>query len=125
MKAGATRRRIRRVAFDPPTANNDLLTRYLCSKLDSRRYLAGEATLVTGFNLLAAAYGIINVLARVRAAAAGRDSCDDNDVRVAVEAADYLVIEHPALYRGRFGDLLTGEALGSPILCGDILAALG
>jgi len=124
MGAGASRRQLGRVAFEPTTAARDLLTCYFCSKLDSRRYLAGEATLVEGFNLLVAAYAIVNLLARTRAAAARRSRCDDHDVRMAVEAADLLVVEHPSLYQGKYLANLTGTALGSADLCGAVLARL-
>jgi Fe-S-cluster containining protein len=120
----ASWRQLRRVAFDPSPVSDDLVTRYICSKLDSRRYVAGEATLVTGFNLLLAAYGMINVLARIRAASEGRQVCNDEDVRLAVGAADLLVVEHPGLYQGRLHGLLTRAALGSPSLGGDLLACL-
>jgi Fe-S-cluster containining protein len=124
VQAKASWRQVRRVAFDRSDAGNELLTRYFCSKVDSRRYVAGEATLVTGFNLLVAAYGIINLLARMRAAAAGRASCDDDDIRAAVRAADLLVVEHRGQDRAGVQALLSQAALGSPGLCGDVLARL-
>ena len=122
--ARASWRQLRRVAFAPSATSDELLTRYFCSKLDSRRYVAGEATLVTGANLLVAAYGTINVLARMRAASHGRLSCDDEDVSLAVKAVDLLVVEHPGLYRGGFYKRLTQAALGNTDLCGDLLARL-
>jgi Fe-S-cluster containining protein len=122
--AKASWRQVKRVAFELSPVSDALLTRYLCSKLDSRRYVAGDATLITGFNLLVAAYGMIDVMARMRAASAGRLSCDDDDVRMAVSAADLLVVEHPGLYQGRFQRQLTQSALGSADFCGDLLARL-
>ena len=122
--AKATLPQVRRVVFGLSSASDELLTRYLCTKLDSRRYVAGDATLVTGFNLLLAAYGTINVLARMRAAFHCRTGCDDEDVRLAVSAADLLVVEHPGLYQGRVHAQLVKAALGSSNLCGDLLAWL-
>jgi hypothetical protein len=100
------------------------VTRYLTSKLDSRRYVAGDATLVSGFNLLLAAFGMIHVLARMKAATDGRVRCGDEDVRLAVSAADLLVVEHPGLYQGRIHRQLVKIALDSPTLCGDLLVRL-
>jgi hypothetical protein len=120
----ASWRQIRRVTFRPSPASAGLVTRYFCSKLDSRRYVAGEATLVTGFNLLLAAYAMIDVLARLRAASEGRQTTDDEDVQLAVSAADLLVVEHPGLHYGRVHARLVDAALGDSDLCGDLLARL-
>lgn len=117
-------RQVRRVPFQPSAESAALLTRYFCSKLDSRRYVAGDATLVTGFNLLVAAYGMINVLARLRAASQNRRSCSDEDVSLAVGAADLLVVEHPGLHYGRVHTQLVQAALGSAGLCADLLARI-
>ncbi len=124
VSARASWRDVRRVAFDPSGESTALLVRYLCSKLDSRRYVAGEATLVTGFNLLVAAYGMINLLARMKAASDGRSSADGRDVQPAVCAADLLVVEHRGPDRGRVGKGLSRAALGNRGLCSDILACL-
>ena len=120
-------RAIRRVAFvpSPPSAGaEELLTRYFCSKLESRRFVAGEASLVTGFNLLLAAYTVVEVLARARAAHGGRNACDEEDIRHAVSAADFLVVEHPGLEQsGRHGRL-TEVTLGSPDLAAGLIKLL-
>lgn len=115
---------LRRVTFDPAGASRELLARYFCSKIDSRRYIAGDATLVTGVNLLVAAYGVINVLARVRAASQQRTTCDDEDVTLAVRAADLLVVEHPGLHQGAVHRRLVETAMDSPDLCADLFACL-
>jgi len=120
----ASWRQIRRVSFRPSEPSTGLLTRYFTSKLDSRRYMAGDTTLVTGFNLLLAAYGMINVLARMRAASDGRLSVDDEDVRLAVSASDLLVVEHPGIYYGRLHARLVKSALGGTDVCGDLLARI-
>jgi len=124
VSARATWRQARRVGFHPSAESDELLTRYFLSKLDSRRYLAGDATLVAGVNLLVAAYGVINVLARIRAASEGRPSCDEEDVRRAVRAADLLVVEHLWQHRGRVHSRLSQLTLGSPGFAGDLLAYL-
>jgi lysine-N-methylase len=120
----ASWRQIRGVSFSASGASTELLTRYFTSKLDSRRYVAGDATLVDGFNLLLAAYGMINVLARMRAASDGRSSTDEEDIRQAVSAADLLVVEHPGIYHGRLHARLVKAALGGTDVCGDLLARL-
>jgi Fe-S-cluster containining protein len=122
--ASASWRQIRGIPFRPSAESAGLLTRYFCSKLDSRRYVAGDATLVTGFNLLLAAYGMINVLARLRAASQKRLSCNEEDVSLAVGAADLLVVEHPGLHYGRVHAQLVEAALGSAGLCSDLLARI-
>jgi hypothetical protein len=124
MNARTSWRRIRQVKFEPSISSDELLSRYIRSKLDSRRYLAGDSSLMVGFNLLVAAFGVINVLARARAASAGRSFCSDEDIRMAVEAADRLVIEHPALYQSKFHRVLSQAALGSASLCGGLLTLL-
>lgn len=122
--ARASWRELRRVAFTPSAVSEELLTRYFCSKLDSRRYVAGNASLVTGYNILLAAYAMVEVLARTRAANSGRAACDDEDVRQAVGAADLLVVEHPGLDQNRQHRRVTETALGSPDLAAGLLALL-
>jgi Fe-S-cluster containining protein len=122
--AAATWRQLRRVTFRPAGASDELLTRYFCSKLDGRRYVGGDVTVVAGVNLLVAAYGVIAVLARMRAVSNGRSECNDEDVRAAVGAADLLVVEHPAPYEDGLRKRLATVALGSTNLAGDLLACL-
>jgi Fe-S-cluster containining protein len=116
---------VRRVTFVPSAAGEELLTRYLCSKLDSRRYIAGNASLLTGINLLLAAYAVVEVLARTRAVQARRGDCDDEDIRLAVAAADLLVVEHPGLDRTSLHRRITEVALGSPDLAAGFVRLLG
>jgi len=123
--AKASWRRIRKVRFDPPTPNDELLTRYFVSKLRGKRYLAGEATLVTGFNLLVVAYGVINVLARLRAASEGREACNEEDVEAAVQAADLLVVEHTSILHGALFAKVVDTLLTPTGLCSSMLARLG
>jgi len=124
VSARASQREIRAVTFTTSGASQELLTRYFCSKLDSRRYVAGEATLVTGFNLLLAAYGIITVLARMRAASHGRRATSEEDLRAAVRAADLLVVEHPNLHHSPIHRRLSRLVLGASSFASDILALL-
>jgi Fe-S-cluster containining protein len=117
----ASRSAIRAVAFDPPTANDELLTRYFLQKIESRRTVAGEASLLAGTNLLLVAYTVINLLARVSAAKSGRKQCDEHDVAAAVQAADLLVVEHSTLQHGAmFGQLvdtiIAQRSLGASLL---------
>jgi hypothetical protein len=123
----ASWRRIREVSFDPPlpAEANALLTRYLQHKLRARRPLTGELAFLAGYNLLVAAYGVINVLARLRAAAEGRNTCDANDVGEAVSAADLLVVEHTTLYHDTLVATLTDTVLSQDHLCASVLARLG
>jgi Fe-S-cluster containining protein len=115
---------VRGVEFDPPAGGAELLRRFLHSKIESRRYVAGDATLVTGFNILVAAYGVVNLLARMRAACESRLCVNETDVQLAVGAADFLVVEHRSPDRGWVRTRLTEAALGSVDLCGDVLAYL-
>ena len=87
-------RAVRQVAFDLGPEADATLTRYLASKMESRRYVAGDASLTAGFNLLVVAYAVADLLARLRAASLGRTTCGTEDVRAAVGAADLLVMEH-------------------------------
>ena len=112
------------MSFVPSAASDELLTRYFCSKLDSRRYVAGDASLVVGFNVLLAAYAVVEVLARTRAAGSGRAACDEEDVRQAVGAADLLVVEHPGLDSMGLHRRITEAALGSPDLGAGLLSVL-
>ncbi len=117
---------LRRVAFDPPLPEGGeaLLTRYLTHKLRARRVVSGELTLVAGWNLLCAAYGVIRVLSRLRAAAGGRSACEAADLAAAVQAADLLVVEHTTLYQGTIVGALTDTVLAGEGLCASILARL-
>ncbi len=122
MGAKASRRAIEAVAFDPPTAGNELLTRYFTHKLRARRTLCGELTMITGFNLLIAAYGMINTLARLRAASEGRTVCDEEDLVRAIQSADLLVVEHTTLQAGSLMATLTDTVLAQDRLCASLLA---
>jgi len=122
--ASASWRQLRRVRFEMSSASKDLLTRYFVSKIDSRRYLAADATIVEGLNLLVAAYGIVSVLARTRAAAAGRSATDEEDIREGVRAADLLVVEHQVHGAGLLHQRVMRAALAGPTLGGDVLACL-
>ncbi len=124
MNAQASKKQLRAVRFDPPTTHNELLTRYFSHKLDARRPLAGEGSLIAGYNILVAAYGVINLLTRLAAASAGRDEPDEHDVAAAVQAADLLVVEHTTLRHGPMFGHLVDTVLASPNLCASLLARL-
>lgn len=122
--ARASWRAIRRVSLGSSPAGDELMTRYFCGKLDSRRYIAEDASLVTGFNLLVAAYAVIEVLARMSAAEAGRTTCGAEDVQLAVSAADLLVVEHPGLDQTGPHHRITEETLGNADLAAGLLNLL-
>ena len=124
VQAKASRRQIRRVAFDLSPRSSALITRYLTGKLRSRRYLSGSATVVSGFNLLVTAYAVVHLLARVRAAGSGRQICSDEDVSEGIRAAELLVVEHSALQRRGLFATLTETILSDQHLCASILARL-
>lgn len=122
VRGKASRKQIAAVRFDPPTVHNALLTRYFTHKLEGRRTLAGEASLMGGYNLLVAAYGVIDLLARLSAVTAGRQECDEHDVAAAVQAADLLVVEHTTLRHGAMFGQLVAAVLAAPGLCAALLA---
>lgn len=100
-----------------------VLERYLVSKVEARRYLAGESTLVGGYNAIVAGYGMVSLLARMKAASEGRRACTLADVERALSVADLLVVEH----RGASGRLrrITETALGDTALYANLRACLG
>lgn len=115
---------IRKIPFEPSPEGDALLTRYFVHKLRGRRHLAGEMSLLAGFNLLLVAYGVVSVLSRARAIAAGHSMLDDSDVTAAVQAADLLVIEHATIgQKPVFAALIEG-ILNEPTLCASLLARL-
>jgi hypothetical protein len=114
----------RRVSFQPTASANALLTRYFTEKLESRRHLAGDATLTGGVNLLVAAFGMAVVLARMRAAASGRQVCDDDDIRMGVQGAELLVVEHAGFSRSFVHQTLAATVLEDPALAGGVLSHL-
>lgn len=124
MRARASRGSLRATRFDPPPEGQALLERYIAHKLEGRRHLAGSTTLIGGFNLLVASYALVNLLARLGAAAAGRPSCDDHDLAAAVEAVDLLVVEHTTLRRGKLFGQLVEAILGQRGLTASLLARL-
>lgn len=124
INARAGWRALRRVEFASSPEVIELLGRYFLSKIDSRRYVAGDVSLVKGLNQLLAAYAMVEVLARTRAAAAGRRTCEADDVRDAVGAADLLVMEHPGLDQKGLHRRITDAALGSVEMGAHLLAAL-
>jgi hypothetical protein len=115
---------MRRVECEPDAAGVELLSRYLCSKLDSRRYVAGDASLLNGFNLLLAAYCMVEVLARARAADAGRAACTYDDLAEAVAATDLLVVEHSGMDRGVLQRKMSDAALAGTDAAAGLLATL-
>ena len=121
MGARASWRAIQRVPFEPSPTSRGLLTRYLLHKLRARRAVTGEHSLLSGFHLLAAAYAVISLLSRMRAADQEREAVTDEDVEMAVQAADLLVVEHSALYQGGMLAQLTEAVLGQAHLCGALL----
>lgn len=121
MDCSASRRALERVTFSPNHASSELLARYFCSKLDSRRYVMGEASLTAGFNLLVAAQALIELLARLRAASQGRPQCDEDDIRLAVSAADLLAVEHTGVGEVGLQRRLAEAELASSDLVGALL----
>jgi len=122
MQAKASSGQIKRIAFDPPLPDDALLPRYFRDKLKTRRYLADDNSVLSGFNILAAAYGMISLLSRLKAASEGRDAIQQSDLLEAVQAADLLVVEHPSLYHAELSSFLLSSILENPQLCGAILA---
>ena len=122
MQARASRGAIRRTRLSPGPEGTALLTRYLLHKLASRRLLTGEHSVLSGFNLLVAAYGVISLLARLRAADRGDAATAAEDVTLAVQAADLLVMEHTALYQGGMLADLTEAVLNQERLAAGLLA---
>lgn len=121
--AAASRSQVRAVRFEVPEASKDLLTRYFVHKLEGRRHLEGDQTLVMGFNLLVVAYAVIHLLSRVGAAHQGRSTVDEHDVASAVQAADLLVVEHATVLNQRplFAQLIN-SILAQPRLSASLLA---
>jgi Fe-S-cluster containining protein len=122
MQARASRGAIQRTAFAPEGERAALLSRYLLHKLEGRRILTGEHSLISGFNLLVAAYSVISLLARLRAADRGDLAATAEDVIMAVQAADLLVMEHTALFQGGVLADLTEAVLAQDRLCASLLA---
>jgi Fe-S-cluster containining protein len=123
MAASASWGAARRVDLPPSGAAAALVTRYLTEKISSHRYIAGDASVRTGINLLATAYGVASILARLKGASQGRRQCDVGDVRLALGAADLLVVEH-AGRRAASVDALQRESLGRDDCCLDVLEAI-
>jgi hypothetical protein len=122
--ARASWRAMSRVVFAPGAADLELLSRYFCSKLDSRRYVAGDVSLVKGFNLLLAGYAMVELLARARAADGRRAACDHRDISEAVAATDLLVVEHVGLDRAPLQRQMSDAALGGHEVAAGVLATL-
>jgi Fe-S-cluster containining protein len=123
MAASASWRAVRKVDLPPSGAAGALVTRYLTEKISSHRYIAGDASVRAGINLLATAYAVANVLARLKAASQGRQHCDVGDVRLALGAADLLVVEHQG--RGAAPvEALRREALEGDDCSLDVLEAI-
>jgi Fe-S-cluster containining protein len=120
--ARASRGALARVRFDPAPASRTLLLRYLEHKLRARRTLAGELTLQSGYALLVAAYATVELLARLRAAAAGREACGEEDIANAVQTADLLVVEHSTLYQGSLVGMLTERVLAGEDTAASLLS---
>jgi len=125
MEGQASMKQIRGVELRLDAESGALLTRYLVHKLRSRRILAGELTLIAGFNLLVAAYCVASLLARLHAAHDGRGATTLEDVERAIQAADLLVVEHTAIYQASMLATLTETVLAQDQLCASLLARIG
>lgn len=94
--AAASWRALTHVTYLSPAADART-TEWLLEKLATRRHLSGGLSVSRGWNLLVTAYGIANLVGRIRAAQSGRIACDDDDALAALAAADLLVLEHSSL----------------------------
>jgi len=122
MDAAARWSALRRVAFTPEGGSDALHTRAIVSKVRSGRWLMGDMSLVTGFNLVVVGYYVIHILACLRAASMGRSTCDDEDVTRAVQAADLLVFEHANLIHNPVSFRFISSMLESTDLCASMAA---
>jgi Fe-S-cluster containining protein len=125
MGGKASMKQIRGVELKLTEESDKLITRYLLHKLRARRTLAGELSIVSGFNLLVTAYAVTSMLARLRAAHEGRDVTDHGDVERAIQAADLLVVEHTAIYQASMLATLAETVLAQDNLCASLLARIG
>ncbi|MDF1564311.1 MAG: YkgJ family cysteine cluster protein [Deltaproteobacteria bacterium] len=122
MGAKASRGRIAAVTFAPGEEGDALLTRYFIAKLVGRRHLADQLDLLRGFNLLVVAYGMIVLLARLKAASEGQPGVRQSDLLAAVQATELLVLEHTAIHRTSSFSHLLEKILDEPTLCSSMLA---
>jgi len=122
MDAAARWSALRRVAFTPDEGGDALLTRAMSSKVRSGRWLMGDLSLVTGFNLVVVGYHLIHILSCLRAASMGRSTCDEADVTRAVQAAELLVFEHSNLIHNAVSFRFISSMLESTDLCASMAA---
>lgn len=115
-------RHAHRIAFDPPNPDDALLTRYLRDKITSRRYLSGELSVISGFNLIVTAYGLVSLLARLRAASASRTECAADDLSAAIQATELIAVEHTTLHHAKLFSHVVERILSTPTLPASIFA---
>jgi Fe-S-cluster containining protein len=121
MRARARFSQIQRLAFSPSLEAAGLIDRYILSKIQSGRYLMGNASIRSGWQLLGVGFAILSLLARLRATANARSGCSDEDVEMAVQSTDLLVFEHARIVQspvlGTFIDrMLNSEALTASVM---------
>lgn len=117
----ASLRAIQSVSFQPNEKSQNLISRYWIHKLRGRRHLDGHLSLVAGFNLIAVAYAVAHLLARLRAASENRSAINDDDVVVALQSTDLLVLEHATITKKPAFAAILQRLLNDPTLCASLI----
>ena len=125
LKTKASFRKAAKVHFEPLDPDREaLLTRFYEHKIIGKRLLEGDMPLVGVWALFCAAYGIVDLMSRVRAADAGRDKVDFDDVAEALGLADLLAVEHTLLLKMDSSRRLIHMVLSEPGTYQTVLAPI-
>lgn len=118
-------RKTGKVAFEPLDEDmQHLLKSFYEHKIIGKRLYEGDMPVIGMWALFCAAYRIIDLMARVRAASEGRNRTSMEDVREALGLADLLVVEHTLLMRMDTTRRMIYSVLSRPGMYKNILAPI-
>jgi len=125
LKTKSSFRKASKVVFEPLDEEfESLLVRFFEHKIIGKRHLEGDMPLVGTWALFCAAYRVVDIMSRVRAAAEGREKVSQKDVAEALGLADLLVIEHTLLLRMDMTRRMIHSVLSQPGMYKNVLVPL-
>jgi len=118
-------RKAGKVTFDPPDEDvRELLERFYEHKIIGKRLYEGDMPVIGMWALFCAAYRIVDLMARVRAASQDRHKTSTEDVQEALGLTDLLVVEHTLLLHMDTTRRMIYSVLSQPGMYKNVLAPI-
>ncbi len=118
-------RKAGKVTFEPPDDDmRELLKSFYEHKIIGKRLYEGDMPVIGMWALFCAAYRIVDLMARVRAASEDREKTSIEDVQEALGLADLLVVEHTLLLQMDTTRRMIYSVLSQPGMYKNVLAPI-